>query len=167
MARYFKAGLALSLCVVATPLLAEQVTSSTVHVSIKRVDSALNIPLLCVGYDQIHEVTCAQMPPNEDTVRLIRNFEYQTPPKQTKVTALLRWDRSLIVDKKSCSNYPYKVKSSVRTFNGGLQDYTAVTFTLPVRQEPGASGVNLVFNGKTNTLSCSAYKPKENQLASV
>ncbi|MDF1795358.1 MAG: hypothetical protein P1U63_02345 [Coxiellaceae bacterium] len=159
MARLYKIGLAFFLCLFVSPLLAELVTSSTVHVSIQRVDSPLNIPLLCVGYDRIHKVTCAQMSPKEDTVRLIKSFEYQAPPKYTKVTALLRWDRTLIVDKKSCGAYPYAVKSSVRTFNGGLQDYTAVTFTVPVNQGPGASGVNLVFDGKTNTLSCSAYKP--------
>ncbi|MDF1653875.1 MAG: hypothetical protein P1U34_02090 [Coxiellaceae bacterium] len=159
MVKFYKTGLAFLMCLFAAPLLAELVTSSTVHVSIQRIDSPLNIPLLCVGYDSIHEVTCAQMAPNEDTVRLIKNFQYQAPPKNTKVTALLRWDQSLIVDKKSCAAYPDTIKSSVRSFNGGLQDYTAVTFTVPVNQGPGASGVNLVFNGKSNTLSCSAYKP--------
>lgn len=71
------------------------------------------------------------------------------------MTALLRWDPSLVVDEKSCAPFPHTIKSSVRTFNGGLQDYTAVTFTVPVDQDPGALYLDLVFNGQTNTMTCS------------
>ncbi len=150
--------LATLLLAFALPAIAEQVTSSTVHVSIQRINSTTNIPLLCVGYNKIHQVTCAQMPANENTVHLIKNFEYEKPPKHTKITVLFRWDQNLIVDNSSCSAYPHTIKSSVRSFNGGLQDYTAVEFTLPVKQEPGASGINLLFDGNANTLSCSSYK---------
>lgn len=110
--------------------------------------------LVCFDFADPHVMTCAGGY-GAYTGELVRDFQFVQSPAAVNCTFLIRLDTYLQIDQ-SCKSMSAKVTHSVRSFDGGLQDYTGVTIALPA---PDVTVTDLAqlefkFNTDTNTLSC-------------
>ena len=87
---------------------------------------------------------------------LLRDFQYEAPPATVNATFVIGYDPALTVHTSCLSFNPHQpawAGASVRSFNGGLQDYSWVT--VPVPMAPFTTAISFVFSQVNNTLSCS------------